>query len=100
MWKDFVALVSTVFTLSKDLAQAKEDIKKINQNIFDLTLALQRLSDKIEHADELTRTKQESFLLKLQLEFNKMEQRLPAAKPEKPQRRLPPARKDKNKDED
>jgi hypothetical protein len=48
MWKDFISFVQTVITLSREIAQNREEIKELKKTVVEHTLLLQRLADQIE----------------------------------------------------
>jgi len=47
MWKDLLALVQQVVTLAKDMERMREDNKETKQQLLNLTLQVQRLSDEL-----------------------------------------------------
>lgn len=66
MWKSLYDLVRTLFTLSDHVLQNREEIKEIRKDVYDLTLAVERLQGQVALVSE--REERERAMLKLQLQ--------------------------------
>jgi hypothetical protein len=47
MWKSFYDMVRTLFRLSEDVQQDREEIKEIRKDLRDLTLIVERLAAQV-----------------------------------------------------
>lgn len=83
MWKDFISFVQTVITLSREVAQNREEIKELKKTVIEHSLLLQRLADQIEMNRQTDRQEREKLALQLQVEMLKFERRLPPAEKDK-----------------
>jgi cell shape-determining protein MreC len=79
MWKDFLSFIQTVVTLSREIAQNREEIKELKKTVVEHTLLLQRLADQIEMNRRADVHEREKLALQLQVEMLKFERRLPPA---------------------
>ncbi|HEY0019766.1 MAG TPA: hypothetical protein VGC13_25920 [Longimicrobium sp.] len=66
MWKSFYDMVRTLFRLSEDVQQDREEIKEIRKDLRDLTLIVERLAAQVVHVGE--REERERAMLVLRLE--------------------------------
>ena|SRR5258708_1853885 len=70
---DLKDVLTSVLTLTKDMAQSKGDIKELRADIHKLTLAVQQLSNEIHRIDE--REESERHIIKLELENSLLKQK-------------------------
>lgn len=66
MWKSLYDLVRTLFTLSDHVLQNREELKEIRKDLYDLTLAVERLSGQVAQVSD--REERERAMLVLQLQ--------------------------------
>lgn len=66
MWKSFYDMVRTLFRLSEDVQQDREEIKEIRKDLRDLTLIVERLAAQVAFVGE--REERERAMLVLRLE--------------------------------
>jgi hypothetical protein len=66
MWKSFYDMVRTLFRLSEDVQQDREEIKEIRKDLRDLTLIVERLAAQVAYVGE--REERERAMLVLRLE--------------------------------
>ena len=50
MWKYFIALLQSLFLVSRDVEELRRDVKALNERFFHLAAVVQSLSDKIDAA--------------------------------------------------
>jgi predicted nucleic acid-binding Zn-ribbon protein len=79
MWKELVAFLQTLFTLSRDQQQARDEIKEIRQDLTKLTLAVSHLVNKIDLVQQEDSSGREKLAMQLQIELLKFEKQLPKA---------------------
>jgi regulator of replication initiation timing len=48
MWKTVLTTLKTLLSLARDLEENRQEIKELNEKIYGLASAVQRLSDKID----------------------------------------------------
>lgn len=77
MWRQLLTLIRTAFTLARDLEQTRAEIKEINQQLLDMTLALQRLSDEIRLVSLREQSEREKLALELENALLRAERALP-----------------------
>ena len=66
MWKSLYDLVRTLFRLSEDVQENREEIKEIRKDLRDLALVVERLAGQVAHVGE--REERERAMLVLRLE--------------------------------
>jgi hypothetical protein len=80
MWRDLLDYFTDVLRLTRDLSEAREDIKKLNERLGLLSSQVERLSDRINASVELETSKREALILRLQNELMRSDRSLPAAR--------------------
>lgn len=66
MWKSLYDMVRTLFRLSEDVQEDREEIKEIRKDLRDLTLIVERLAAHVAYVGE--REERERAMLVLRLE--------------------------------
>ena len=79
MIKDFFSIVQQAITLSKEQAQLRKDVERIDRTQREHALLLQRLADQIIMNQRHEQDAREKMALQLQIEMLKFEKRLPPA---------------------
>ena len=78
MWKELKVFLQTMFTLARDLEQARNEIKEMRQDLTKLTLALQHLDHKINLIQQEYNSEHEKQALQLKIELLEFERQLPS----------------------
>jgi septal ring factor EnvC (AmiA/AmiB activator) len=71
MWKTILTVVQNLFTLARDLEENRSEIKELNERMYRLAAAVQRLSDKIDANARQERAEREKLTLQLENELLK-----------------------------
>lgn len=79
MWKDLFSFIQNVLALAKEQDRLREDMKRLERLVFEHSLLLQRISDKLEMNVQRDRDEREKLALQFQIELLKFEKRLPPA---------------------
>jgi regulator of replication initiation timing len=71
MWKQFLALVQTVFTLARDIEESRAEIKSLREEVNKLTSVVVALKGQIDVIDQREQGEREKLGLALENEFLK-----------------------------
>ncbi|HJR07429.1 MAG TPA: hypothetical protein VJ842_09245 [Pyrinomonadaceae bacterium] len=67
MWKQFLTLFQTVFTLARDIEESRSEIKSLREEVNKLTSAVVALKGQIDVIDQREKGEREKLELKLDL---------------------------------
>jgi uncharacterized protein YoxC len=77
MWAKILDLARILFTFSEGLQQNRADIKELQQELRDLTSAVQQLANEIRRVAENDSHEREKLGLQIENEMLRFERRLP-----------------------
>jgi septal ring factor EnvC (AmiA/AmiB activator) len=71
MWKILLTFFQNVLTLARDLEENRNEIKELNEKVYRVAAAVQRLSDKIDANERQEQAEREKLTLQLENELLK-----------------------------
>ncbi len=80
MWQKPSDLARTLFTFGETLQQNRADIKELQREVRQLSMALQLLARYVQHGRESEKQEREKMILQLENQLLKFERRLPPGK--------------------
>jgi uncharacterized protein YoxC len=81
MWKRLADLARLLFTFGEGLQQNRAEIKELQREVRDLTVAVQQLSYEVRRVAENDAHERDKLALRLQNELLKFERLLPETQP-------------------
>ena len=85
MWKQFYEWVKWLFLLSKEAQQLRIDLGRLQHEVEELTLTVRDLTHELRRNKETEILEREKLMLELENALLRFERRLPPAKEEKDQ---------------
>ena len=79
MWQKFAEFTKSLININETLQQNKSDIKELQREVRQLSLAIQLIGQEMQHSREREASEREKMALRLEVSLLKMRQ-LPAPK--------------------
>ncbi len=80
MWQKLSDLARSVLTFGEALQQNRADIKELQHEVRQLSMALQLLAREVQHTRESEKQEREKIILQLENQLLRFERRLPPGK--------------------